>query len=129
MIKITLKEVTDKLFNDSILGVLSLTPPAKLSYNLTKISKKIDKELVIYNSERIKLLKKYCKLDEKGELELKDQNAEFISPEHGVEFNKEHEDMLSIEFECHGIKLEDLECIKDLKGIYVTGLFPIILEE
>lgn len=129
MVKITLKQATDSLFNNAISGVLNLSPPAKLSYNLTKVAKKMEKEFAIYNEEKSKLLKKFCKADDKGELIVKEGQAEFKSIEDGVSFNKEHEDLLGIEFECHGIKLEDLEAVKDLKGIYVTGLYPIIIEE
>lgn len=129
MIKITLKEATGSLFNEAISGVLQLSPPAKLSYNLTKIAKRLESEIALFNSERSKLLKKFCKLDNEGQLILNEDKAEFLNQEASASFSKELEDLLSIEFECHGIKLEDLESIKDLKGIYVTGLYPIIIEE
>lgn len=129
MKKIKLSEASSKLFIESMQNVLELNIPAKLSYGLTKAMNNINSELKEFEVSRQKALKKYCELDEKGEVvSLEDKQAKFKSDADKDLFLKEIKDLEDVEFECYGIKLDDLEAIKDLKGIYVTGLFPIIFE-
>lgn len=129
MKKIKLSEASSKLFMESMQNVLELNIPAKLSYGLTKAMNNINSELKSFEASRQKSLKKYCELDENGEVvSLEDKQAKFKSDSDKDLFLKEIKDLEDVEFECYGIKLDDLEAIKDLKGIYVTGLFPIIFE-
>ena len=44
--------------------------PCKLSYAIAKNIRKIESELQIYNSERQKIIEKYCVKDEDGKLKL-----------------------------------------------------------
>ena len=128
MTKLPLKEATNQKFLESISEILKLSLPAKLSYKLTKISAKVDEEVKLFDAERKKLLKKYCFLDENGDLVIKDNKADFKSVGDAELFTKEVNELVEVCFDCETIKLDELENVKDLKGMYISGIFPIIVE-
>ena len=130
MKKISLKTATDENFYKSLNESLDLVLPVKVGYALSKIKKQVDSEVSIFNEQRSKLLKNHCKIDENGELILtENSHATFISPEKSKQFSDNIEQLLKIEFEVYPLKLEHLIEAKELKGAYVSGLMPIILEE
>lgn len=130
MKKISLKTATDENFYKSLNESLDLVLPVKVGYALSKIKKQVDSEVSIFNEQRSKLLKNHCKIDENGELILtENSHATFISPETSKQFSDNIEQLLKIEFEVYPLKLEHLIEAKELKGAYVSGLMPIILEE
>ena len=84
--------------------------PCKLSYALAKNIKKIESELQIYNSEREKIIEKYCVKDEDGKLKLNKDNTYDIKEEFIDVCNKEINSLLDIEvdIDIHKIKINDL---------------------
>ena len=71
--------------------------PCKLSYALAKNIKKIEDELLIYNSERQKIIEKYCVKDDCGKLKLNKDNTYNIKEEFVDVCNKEINSLLDIE--------------------------------
>lgn len=103
-----MKLSNEKLVNS--IGVLSkltnMELPIKLSYAFSKNITNIDRELVAYNKERQKLIKKYGEKDKEGNLKTKEDGT--INILNIDNFNKELKEILEIETEVD-IHLIDLE--------------------
>lgn len=95
-----MKLTNSKIVNDvAFLSELSKKQglPIKVSYAIAKNIKAIENELNIYNSERQKLLDKYCVKDEKGKNKIDENNQLKISDENLSDWNKSINELLDIE--------------------------------
>ncbi len=84
--------------------------PAKVSYAIAKNVSKIESELRIYNSERKKLIDKYCIKDEDGNNVI-DENGQFvIADENMNDWNDAINELLDIEMDIdiHKFNINDL---------------------
>ncbi|MEG2246299.1 MAG: DUF1617 family protein [Peptostreptococcaceae bacterium] len=97
--------------NTSFLANLSNTQlPIRVSYAIAKNISKIEKELKIYNSERQKLLDKYCIKDDDGKNKIDEDNQLKIADENLEDWNKEINELLDIEvdIDIHKFNVDDL---------------------
>ena len=103
-----MKLSNEKLVNS--IGVLNkltnMELPIKLSYAISKNITKINRELVVYNKERQKLIEKYGEKDEESKLKTKEDGT--INILDIDSFNKDLKEILEIETEVD-IHLIDLE--------------------
>lgn len=103
-----MKLSNEKLVNS--IGVLNkltnMELPIKLSYAISKNITKINRELVVYNKERQKLIEKYGEKDEESKLKTKEDGTINILDINS--FNKDLKEILEIETEVD-IHLIDLE--------------------
>ncbi|OXX84150.1 hypothetical protein AVM15_06075 [Paraclostridium benzoelyticum] len=101
------KIVTDSMV---LMGISRRELPVKVSYALAKNIAKIEKELEIYNSERQKLLDKYCVKDENGQNKIDENNQLKIQEEYLKDWNQDIKELQNIELEIdiHKFKLEEL---------------------
>lgn len=103
-----MKLSNEKLVNS--IGVLSkltnMELPIKLSYAISKNITKINRELVVYNKERQKLIEKYGEKDKESKLKTKEDGT--INILDIDSFNKDLKEILEIETEVD-IHLIDLE--------------------
>jgi hypothetical protein len=103
-----MKLSNEKLVNS--VGVLNkltgMELPIKLSYAISKNITKINRELVVYNKERQKLIEKYGEKDKEGNLKAKEDGT--INILDIDSFNKDLKEILEIETEVD-IHLIDLE--------------------
>lgn len=93
------------------LGKLNNTQlPIKVAYAISKNVNKIESELKIYNTERVKLIEKYGVKDEEGKLKADEYGNINIREDYKEEWNKDIKELLSIENEIdiHMIQLDDL---------------------
>lgn len=103
-----MKLSNEKLVNS--IGVLNkltnMELPIKLSYAISKNITKINRELVVYNKERQKLIEKYGEKDEESKLKTKEDGT--INILDIDSFNKDLKEILDIETEVdiHVIDLE-----------------------
>ena len=107
-----MKLTNKKIVNDSmiLMEVSRKELPIKVSYALAKNIAKIEKELEIYNSERQKLLDKYCIKDENGENKIDKNNQLKIQEEYLKDWKKDIEELQNIELEIdiHKFKIDEL---------------------
>lgn len=101
------KIVTDSMI---LMDISRKELPIKVSYALAKNIAKIEKELEIYNSERQKLLDKYCVKAENGENKIDENNQLKIQEEYLKDWNQDIKELQNIELEIdiHKFKLEEL---------------------
>ncbi|MGG7143540.1 hypothetical protein ACQPVP_08745 [Clostridium nigeriense] len=98
-----------KLSNERLInsvGVLSKLNNSELavktSYKLSKNIKTLDKEIVLFNEEKQKLINKYAVKNEKGENKIENGIVEIADTEN---FNKECRELLDIEVD---VKIEKI---------------------
>lgn len=84
--------------------------PVKVAYAISKNVNKIESELKVYNTEKAKLMDKYCEKDEEGKLKADEHGNVKIKEEHREDWNRDMKELLSIENEIdiHMIQLDDL---------------------
>lgn len=84
--------------------------PIKVSYAIAKNISKIEKELEIYNTERQKLIDKYCVKDTNGENKTDKDNKLSIDEKYLNDWKKDIEELLDIEIEIdiHKFNINDL---------------------
>lgn len=105
-VKLTNKEIIAILNNSNF--ITSRPLPIKASYAISKNINKLNKEIEVYESERMKLINKYAEKDDAGELIIEDGKYKINNIN---EFNKESNELLSFEneLEIHMIDIEVLE--------------------
>lgn len=108
-----MKLTNKKIVNDSmiLMEVSRKELPIKVSYALAKNIAKIEKELEIYNSERQKLLDKYCIKDENGENKIDKNNQLKIQEEYLKDWERDIKELQNIELEIdiHKFKINKLD--------------------
>ena len=117
---------------NSIIGALNavgdLDLPVKISYWFARTAAQLQPEIEPFDKQRIKLLKKYSKVDKKGELILDDnQQAQLKDPEAFAEdyakFAKEE-----INVKMKKISIEKLGEV-NIKPAIMAALLPLFLKE
>lgn len=107
-----MKITNRRIVNDSIFlaSLMHRQFPVKISYAISKNISKLESDLKIYNSEREKIINKYCKKDEEGNLVIDESNNYSIEEEYIDICNKELNELLDIEvdIDIHKFKLNDL---------------------
>jgi len=71
--------------------------PTKTSYWLSRLLQKLESLNNIYNSERKKLIEKWCDKKEDGMPDA--ENGQYKLTKHVLEFNAEYQELLSIELD------------------------------
>ncbi|AQS04796.1 hypothetical protein [Clostridium beijerinckii] len=105
--KITNRELQSKV---QVLGMLSNKQlPVKVSYAIAKNINSINKELKIFETEKMKIIKEYAIKDEHGEPKIKDNKFVFIEGKE-EECDKKYNELLDIEvdLDVRGINIDKL---------------------
>ena len=107
-----MKLTNKKIATDSmiLMGISRKELPVKVSYALAKNIAKIEKELEIYNSERQKLLDKYCVKDENGQNKIDENNQLKIQEMYLKDWEQDIKELQNIELEIdiHKFKIDEL---------------------
>ena len=107
-----MKLTNKKISNDSLIlmEIARKELPIKVSYAIAKNIAKIEKELEIYNSERQKILDKYCVKDENGKNKVDENNQLKIQEKYLKDWEKDIKELqnIDIEIDIHKFKLEEL---------------------
>lgn len=109
--------------NGALNKLMSKEVPIKVGFQLSKIAKKLNEELSIYNDNRVKLIKKYGEEDKKknGNYNIKKENIET--------FQKELTELMEVKVkvDIDKIKIKEIENVK-LSGGDLLAL-DFLLEE
>lgn len=102
------REIVNTINTLSELNTMQL--PIKVAYAVSKNTIKIESELSVYNAEKSKLVNKYGEKDEEGKVIADELGNINILEEHRDDWNRDIQELLSIENEVdiHKIKLDDL---------------------
>ena len=103
MIKIILNDVVNATgtFNK----IMQQSFKGSLAFKIARLARELDKEMQTFNEERQKIIQKYAKKDENGEL-ITDENGNVTFDTDKVqEVNEEFNSLLSTELEVNADKL------------------------
>jgi len=111
MITVRLRNIID---GTEVLRKLAGQPlKGRTAFQVSKILKKLEEELNLFNSTRVELIKKYSKVDENNQI-IQDENGNVQLQEDKLnDFNNEIAELLNtpIEINSGKIKLVDIEDI------------------
>ena len=93
--KLTNKKILNDIYMLNNLSNLEL--PVKVSYKIAKNIMNIEKELKVYNTQRQKLIDKYCLKDENNQNVIDENNNFTIDDKYLDKWNKKINELLDIE--------------------------------
>lgn len=141
MFKLKFADVKNQDFVRAYMKIITHTEykDTKTAYNIAKIARKFDQESKLSQELYVKLIKKYAKLDDKGEIAPRKEGERVIPNTYEIRdeavedgsWKKAAEDFDATEFEiaCHKVKLSDLNNV-GLSPVDLLALEDIIdLEE
>jgi len=106
----------------------NLDMPVKISYWFARTASKLQPEVEVFEKRRMALLKKYSKVDAKGELILDKKDQAQLTDEDG--FKEEYITIADedIEIKMNAISVEDLGEV-NINPAIITMLLPLFKEE
>lgn len=109
--KFTNRELINKV--NIIKKLMDKQLSVKGSYSIAKNINNINKELELFDSEKMKLINQYTEKDENGENKIKDNTIVLIKGKED-ECNEKYSELLNIEtdIEIRKINIDDLEGVK-----------------
>lgn len=127
MIKVRLREIIDS--TDVLRKLAGENLRGRTAFQISKLLKKLEEELDLFNKTRVEIIKKYGEKDDNGELKTDDNGNVKIVEESVNAFNQEMLDLLNqeIEINANPITLDDLENI-NFTPAEITTLMPFIQE-
>ena len=126
MIEVTIKEIINGI--ETMDGLMQEALPSRAAYQVAKIAKAMSDEYKFFEEARLKLIKKYGKKDESGELIVDEKNQYTVPKENMDEFTKEFNELTTskVELLINPIDLDSLYC--DLTPTQMMNLMPFIID-
>ena len=103
MIKIKLNDVVNA--TDAFNNIMQQSIKGSSAFKVARLARELDKEMETFNSERQKIIQKYGKKDENGQLILNDNNQVSFDPEDIDTINNELNSLLETELEINADKI------------------------
>lgn len=127
MIEVTVKEIVNGI--ETINELMTEALPSRAAYQVAKMAKAMSDEYKIFEDMRLKLIKKYGKKDEQGELVIDERNQYTVPKENMEAFTKEFNELTAskVELLVNPINLDSLYC--DLTPAQMVSLMPFIVEQ
>ena len=123
MITVRLRNIID---GTEVLRKLAGQPlKGRTAFQVSKILKKLEEELNLFNSTRVELIKKYSKVDENNQI-IQDENGNVQLQEDKLnDFNNEIAELLNTQIEINSGKIK----LVDIEDINFTPAEMMALEE
>lgn len=103
MIKVSLNDILNA--SETFNTIMQQSFKGSLAFKIARLARELSKEMETFNTERQKLLQKYCVKDENGELKTNDNGTVQVEPDKINEFNEEFSSLLETEVEINAEKL------------------------
>ena len=103
MIKVNLNDILNA--SETFNTIMQQSFKGSLAFKIARLARELSKEMETFNTERQKLLQKYCVKDENGELKTNDNGTVQVEPDKINEFNEEFSSLLETEVEINAEKL------------------------
>lgn len=103
MIKVSLNDILNA--SETFNAIMQQSFKGSLAFKIARLARELSKEMETFNTERQKLLQKYCVKDENGELKANDNGTVQVEPDKINEFNEEFSSLLETEVEINAEKL------------------------
>jgi hypothetical protein len=103
MIKLSLNDILNS--SETINTIMGQSFKGSLAFKIARLARELDKEMTTFNTERQKILEKYCVKDENGQLKTNENGTVQVEPDKINEFNEEFTSLLETEVEINADKL------------------------
>ena len=103
MIKLSLNDILNS--SETFNTIMGQSFKGSLAFKIARLARELDKEMTTFNTERQKILEKYCVKDENGQLKINENGTVQIEPDKINEFNEEFTSLLETEVEINADKL------------------------
>lgn len=103
MISITLNDIINA--SETFNAIMQQSFKGSLAFKIARLARELNKEMETFNTERQKLLTRYCVKDENGELKTNEDGTVQVVPAMIDEFNEEFTSLLNTEVEINADKL------------------------
>ena len=97
MIKVNLNDILSA--SETFNVIMQQSFKGSLAFKIARLARELNKEMETFNTERQKLLQKYCVKDENGELKTNENGTVQVEPNKINEFNEEFSSLLETEVE------------------------------
>lgn len=103
MIKVSLNDIINA--TETFQKIMQQSFKGSLAFKIARLAREINKEMTTFNTERQKILEKYCIKDENGQLKINENGTVQVEPDKINEFNEEFTSLLETEVEINAEKL------------------------
>ena len=103
MIKIKLNDVVNAI--ETFNKIMQQSFKGSLAFKIARLARELDTEMKTFNEERQKIIQKYVKKDENGELIVDDNGNVNFDKNSLIEINQEFNSLLETELEINADKL------------------------
>ena len=103
MIKLSLNDILNS--SETFNAIMGQSFKGSLAFKIARLARELDKEMTTFNTERQKILEKYCIKDENGQLKTNENGTVQVEPDKINEFNEEFTSLLETEVEINAEKL------------------------
>jgi len=103
MIKVSLNNILNSI---SIFQSIMQQPcKGSIAFKIARLARELNKEIDTFDREKEKILKKFCELNENGELMIEENGNVKVLPEKIKDFNEEFAVLLNTEIEINADKI------------------------
>lgn len=103
MIKVSLNNILNSI---SIFQSIMQQPcKGSIAFKIARLARELNKEIDTFDREKEKILKKFCELNENGELMVEENGNVKVLPEKIKDFNEEFAVLLNTEIEINADKI------------------------
>lgn len=112
MIQVNLNDIINA--SETFSKIMRQTLSGALAFKIARLARELNKEVETFNSERQKILDRFCEKDENGNFAQTEDGMIKIIPEKISDFNNEFQTLLDTEVEINAekIPLKDIDEIK-----------------
>ena len=103
MIRVSLNDILNA--SDTFSKIMEQSFKGSLAFKIARLARELNKEVETFNTERQKLLDKYCVKTDDGNFDMDENGNIKLKPESIQEFNEEFSALLETEVEVNADKL------------------------
>lgn len=112
MIRVSLNNILNS--TETFSQIMQQSFKGSIAFKVARLARELNKEMETFNTERQKLLERYCEKDENGELKVLENGNVQVIPEKLQEFNQEFTNLLETEVEINADKLP-MSCMDEFE--------------
>lgn len=112
MIRVSLNNILNS--TETFSQIMQQSFKGSIAFKVARLARELNKEMETFNTERQKLLERYCEKDKNGELKVLENGNVQVIPEKLQEFNQEFTNLLETDVEINADKLP-MSCMDEFE--------------
>ena len=123
MIRVNLNDILNA--SETFNKIMGQSFKGSLAFKIARLARELNKEVETFNTERQKILTKYCEKDENGELVVEENGNVKVIQDKIIEFNDEFTSLLNTEVEINADKIP----MNNIDDFDITPQEMLVLEK